>query len=78
MCFVCLFDLKVVSLDPKAPVNVKLTDFGTARTITEQSLNKTQAIGTPLYMAPEILSKQNYGKEADVYRYTQYKEKNTK
>jgi serine/threonine protein kinase len=49
--------MQVVSTSLTAPVNVKLTDFGF-----------TQVTGTPIYMAPEILEKQAYGKEADVYR----------
>jgi serine/threonine protein kinase len=61
--------MQVVSTSLTAPVNVKLTDFGASREITEQiSRNFTQVIGTPIYMAPEILEKQAYGKEADVYR----------
>jgi serine/threonine protein kinase len=49
--------VQVVSTSLTAPVIVKLTDFGF-----------TQGAGTPIYMAPEILEKKAYGKEADVYR----------
>lgn len=53
-------------------VTVKLTDFGLAKSITEDGL-KTFC-GTPLYFAPEVLRRRNtvagsgrYGKEADMW-----------
>ena len=55
----------------------KISDFGTARetdisrTLSmSQSMTMTSNIGTPLYMAPEILSGQShYSVKADVYSY---------
>ena len=55
----------------------KISDFGTSRetdiTTTlsmSQSMTMTSNIGTPLYMAPEILSGQgHYSMSADVYSY---------
>ena len=55
----------------------KISDFGTAReteisnTLSiSQSMTMTSNIGTPLYMAPEILSGQShYSMKADVYSY---------
>ena len=55
----------------------KISDFGTARetdisnTISmTQSMTMTSNIGTPLYMAPEILCGQShYSQKADVYSY---------
>ncbi len=47
-------------------VNVaKIADFGTAKE-TENSL-KTM-IGSPMFMAPEILRSETYSLSADVYR----------
>ena len=55
----------------------KISDFGTSRetdmtrTLSmSQSMTMTNNIGTPLYMAPEILSGQgHYSMSADVYSY---------
>ena len=55
----------------------KISDFGTSRkadlTTTlsmSQSMTMTSNLGTPLYMAPEILSGQgHYSMKADVYSY---------
>ncbi|ELP91847.1 serine/threonine protein kinase Chk2, putative [Entamoeba invadens IP1] len=46
---------------------IKITDFGLSRIITQTSLAKTMC-GTPLYVAPEILSGQPYnGSKVDVW-----------
>ena len=55
----------------------KISDFGTSREIDmkttlsmSQTMTMTSNIGTPLYMAPEILSGQgHYSMSADVYSY---------
>jgi serine/threonine protein kinase len=45
--------------------NLKLTDFGEARA-TDLSHTMT-SVGTPIYMAPEVLSNDRYDYKADVY-----------
>ena len=55
----------------------KISDFGTSREVDiqstlrmSQSMTMTNNIGTPLYMAPEILSGVgHYSQKADVYSY---------
>ena len=73
-----LENILVVSVSEECPGAVcKISDFGTARetdisnTISmTQSMTMTSNIGTPLYMAPEILSGDNhYSMKADVYSY---------
>jgi serine/threonine protein kinase len=61
----------IVSLSSKAPVSVKIADFGTSRSITQaqESFNHTAALGTPIYMAPEILEHQPYSAKIDVYSF---------
>ncbi|ELP95339.1 protein kinase, putative, partial [Entamoeba invadens IP1] len=62
-------NLLVFSLDLNDKVNAKLTDFGSARNVNMLMTNMTftKGVGTPKYMAPEILNKQKYKKSADVY-----------
>lgn len=44
---------------------MKLTDFGIARPIRTDNGNETS--GTPGYMAPEVMCRQNHGKAVDYY-----------
>ena len=50
-------------------INCKLTDFGSSRNINMlmTNLTFTKGIGTPKYLAPEILNKDKYKKPADIY-----------
>lgn len=45
---------------------MKLTDFGLAKEIKEDELSKTEA-GTNIYYAPEMVLKEGYGKEIDLW-----------
>ena len=62
----------VISLDSNDKIHAKLTDFGSSRNINLMMTNMTftKGIGTPKYMAPEILNKEKYKKSADVYSYS--------
>eukprot|EP01133_Synstelium_polycarpum_P012480 gene12480-14648_t len=63
-------NILVVSLSADAPVTVKLTDFGTSKEVTEFDISSyTSGIGTPIYMANEILERKSYDNSADVYSY---------
>ena len=61
----------IMSLDENVPVNCKLTDFGSARNINllMTNISFTKGIGTPAYMAPEIINKQHYKTAADIYAF---------
>ena len=43
---------------------LKIVDFGLARVLRHQDVAQT-IVGTPAYLAPEILKKQSYDKAAD-------------
>ncbi|ELP92368.1 protein serine/threonine kinase, putative [Entamoeba invadens IP1] len=64
-------NLLVFSLDLNDTVNAKLTDFGSARNINLLMTNMTftKGIGTPTYMAPEVLEQEKYKKSADIYSF---------
>jgi tRNA A-37 threonylcarbamoyl transferase component Bud32 len=65
-----LDNLLLVSTSLSAPVNAKLSDFGTARAVSEKTSNNyTTGIGTPLYMAPEILKREPYDLRSDIYSF---------
>ena len=51
----------VISLDD-VKVNAKMTDFGSARNINMLMTNMTftKGVGSPKYMAPEILNRNHY------------------
>ena len=52
-------------------VNGKLTDFGSSRNINLLMTNMTftKGIGTPKYMAPEMLNKEKYKNWSDIYSF---------
>ncbi|ELP95310.1 protein serine/threonine kinase, putative [Entamoeba invadens IP1] len=62
-------NILVFSFDLNETVNAKLTDFGSSRNINMMLTNMTftKGIGTPTYMAPEILKKEKYKKSADIF-----------
>ncbi|KAL7716668.1 Protein serine/threonine kinase [Entamoeba marina] len=62
----------ITSLDTNDKVNAKLTDFGASRNINMMMTNMTftKGIGTPVYMAPEILNRFKYKKSADIYSFS--------
>ncbi|ELP92330.1 protein serine/threonine kinase, putative [Entamoeba invadens IP1] len=64
-------NILVFSLELNQQVNAKLTDFGSSRNINMMMTNMTftKGIGTPVYMAPEVLKKEHYKKPADVYSF---------
>lgn len=63
-------NILVFSVEPRAQVHVKLTDFGTARFIAEDPTTVTKNVGTTVYMAPESLGKNpRVDKSADVYSF---------
>ena len=58
----------VTSLDEVIGFNGKLTDFGSSRNINVLLTNMafTKGVGSPTYMAPEILNKESFKKGADI------------
>jgi serine/threonine protein kinase len=63
-------NILVFSLETRAPVHVKLTDFGTSRFISDDPTTITKNVGTISFMAPEALGRNpRIDKSADVYSF---------
>ncbi|GAB1224199.1 hypothetical protein ENUP19_0180G0018 [Entamoeba nuttalli] len=62
-------NILVISIEENEQVNCKLTDFGSARNVNLMMTNMTftKGIGSPKYMAPEILNKEHYKMPSDIY-----------
>ncbi|KAH3746176.1 serine/threonine-protein kinase STY46 [Pelomyxa schiedti] len=76
-------NILMVSINKHCDITCKVSDFGTSRAVSSRGMTAaspeitvsalrrmTVLIGTPIYMAPEILSgTQDYGIETDVFSY---------
>ncbi|ELP84668.1 protein serine/threonine kinase, putative [Entamoeba invadens IP1] len=64
-------NILVVSLEEDITVNGKLTDFGSSRNFNMLITNMTftKGIGTPKYMAPEMIGKKRYNMQTDIYSF---------
>ena len=47
---------------------VKLSDFGFCAQVTEEMPRRKSLVGTPYWMAPEVISRKPYGPEVKIAR----------
>jgi len=62
-------DLKSDNVLMNSKGEFKLADFGMAVQLTNQTASLKTVVGSPYWMAPEILLERNYGKEVDVWSF---------
>lgn len=60
-------DLKPANILLDSEMNVKMADFGLAKELSSNTKFAQTNVGTPFYMAPEIINEKKYDEKSDIW-----------
>lgn len=60
-------DIKTANIFCDRNQNLKLADFGISRVLSSSKSRALSQVGSPAYMAPEIIENASYGVEVDIW-----------